>query len=155
MHVHKLVLLIASAILATGTCAYAQPLDPVPTERTSMHHRVTHVQRGKISWYGGSFAGRKTASGERFDPRAMTMAHRWWPLGTIVLVINDDNGRRATLRVNDRGPYRDGRVADVSRAASLRLGFAETGLADATLEVLWMPSSGANDADAAGLTSRG
>ncbi|HET8585165.1 MAG TPA: septal ring lytic transglycosylase RlpA family protein [Casimicrobiaceae bacterium] len=102
---------------------------------------MKRVQHGKISWYGRDFAGRRTASGERFDPRAMTMAHRSLPLGTIVLVVNDDNGRSVALRVNDRGPFRPGRVADVSRAASRELGFQQSGLADATLRVLWMPSA--------------
>src|SRR5689334_732107 len=63
------------------------------------------VQQGKVSWYGPRFAGHKTASGERFDPQALTMAHRYLPLGTIVDVTNNANGKRVRVRVNDRGPY--------------------------------------------------
>lgn len=97
------------------------------------------MQRGKVSWYGRAFAGRKTASGERFDPHALTMAHRTLPLGAIVEVTNDANGKRVELRVNDRGPYCKGRVADLSRAASERLGFADKGVIEATLRVVALP----------------
>jgi rare lipoprotein A len=147
MHARKLFVLITFATLAAGTSAFAVARDDGRTHasRDASRHVSAHVLRGKISWYGPRFAGRKTASGERFDPGALTMAHRWLPLGTIVLVINDDNGRSVALRVNDRGPYCDGRVADVSRAASQRLGFVHAGIADATLEVLWMPSRDDSD----------
>jgi rare lipoprotein A len=101
------------------------------------------VQRGKVSWYGRAFAGRKTASGERFDPRALTMAHRTLPLGAIVEVTNNANGKRVRLRVNDRGPYCDGRVADLSRAASERLGFADKGVTEATIRVVALPTTDA------------
>jgi len=97
------------------------------------------VQQGKVSWYGPGFAGHKTASGERFDPGALTMAHRSLPLGTIVEVTNDANGKHVRVRVNDRGPYRRGRVADLSRAASKRLGFVDAGVTDATLRVVSVP----------------
>jgi rare lipoprotein A len=102
-------------------------------------HVTKVVQRGKVSWYGPGFAGRRTASGERFDPQALTMAHRTLPLGTIVDVVNDANGKKVRVRVNDRGPYRDGRVADLSRAASKRLGFLDEGVTHATLRVVSLP----------------
>ena len=99
----------------------------------------TTVLRGKVSWYGRAFAGRKTASGERFDPHALTMAHRTLPLGAIVEVTNNANGKRVRVRVNDRGPYCRGRVADLSRAASERLGFVDEGVTDATIRVVALP----------------
>jgi rare lipoprotein A len=102
------------------------------------------VQRGKVSWYGRRFAGRKTASGERFDPQALTMAHRSLPLGAVVDVTNNANGRHVRLRVNDRGPYHGNRVADLSRAASERLGFVDSGVTEATIRVVSLP----NDATA-------
>jgi rare lipoprotein A len=137
----KLAILIASTLLALGACTYAQALEPASpaTPRAKTHGAVKRVQHGKISWYGRDFAGRRTASGERFDPHAMTMAHRSLPLGTIVLVVNDDNGRSVALRVNDRGPFRADRVADVSRAASRELGFQQSGITEATIRVLWTP----------------
>jgi rare lipoprotein A len=141
MPARKLVTLIASSTLALGACTHAQALEPFTSgaRHAKAHTVAKRVQHGKISWYGRDFAGRKTASGERFDPHALTMAHRSLPLGTIVLVINDDNGRRVALRVNDRGPYQGNRVADVSSAASRELGFRRSGVADATIEVLWVP----------------
>ena len=96
-------------------------------------------QRGKVSWYGPRFAGRPTASGERFDPQALTMAHRSLPLGAVVDVTNNANGRHVRLRVNDRGPYHGNRVADLSRAASERLGFVDSGVTDATIRVVSLP----------------
>jgi rare lipoprotein A len=97
------------------------------------------LQRGKVSWYGPRFAGRTTASGERFDPHALTMAHRSLPLGAVVDVTNNANGRHVRLRVNDRGPYHGNRVADLSRAASERLGFVDSGVTDATIRVVSLP----------------
>jgi len=97
------------------------------------------VQRGKVSWYGRRFAGRKTASGERYDPGALTMAHRSLPLGSVVDVTNNANGRHLRVRVNDRGPYCAGRVADLSRAASQRLGFKDKGVTEATIRVVSLP----------------
>ena len=99
------------------------------------------VQHGTVSWYGPGFAGRKTASGERFDPHAMTMAHRTLPLGAIVEVTNNANGKEVRVRVNDRGPFCRGRVADLSRAASQRLGFVDKGVTDATIRVVSLPGA--------------
>ncbi|MEZ5741506.1 MAG: septal ring lytic transglycosylase RlpA family protein [Burkholderiaceae bacterium] len=91
---------------------------------------------GKISYYGKKFAGRKTASGEKFDPEAMTMAHPKWPFGTRVRVTNLQNKKSVVLRVNDRGPSIPDRVADVSSGAARKLGFIKAGLVDARLEVV-------------------
>jgi rare lipoprotein A len=91
---------------------------------------------GRISWYGQRFAGRATANGERFDPSALTMAHRELPFGTQVRVTNPANGASVVLRVNDRGPFVGGRVADVSYGAARRLGMLEQGVITAQLEPL-------------------
>lgn len=151
MHARKLIVAIALAPIALAS----PPTDALASFAHGTFANHLRVLRGRISWYGADFAGRKTASGERFDPHALTMAHRSLPLGTIVLVTNDDNGRRVTLRVNDRGPYRDDRVADVSRAASRELGFQQTGITVATLEVLWVPPNGHDGAREAKLGSSG
>lgn len=79
-------------------------------------------ERGLASWYGSKFHGRPTASGERYDMFAMTAAHKTLPLPSYVRVRNPNNGREVVLRVNDRGPFVDGRVIDLSYAAALRLG---------------------------------
>ncbi|MCM5568981.1 septal ring lytic transglycosylase RlpA family protein [Burkholderiaceae bacterium FT117] len=96
--------------------------------------RIT--QTGRIAYYGKRFAGRRTASGERFDPEAMTMAHRTLPFGTRVRVTNLANGNSVILRVNDRGPSGSGRIADVSEAAAERLDMIRDGVVEARLEVL-------------------
>jgi rare lipoprotein A len=94
------------------------------------------VQHGRVSWYGPGFHGRRTANGEVFDTHELTMAHRSLPMGTSVRVTNLDNGRSVVLRVNDRGPYVRGRVADLSHAAAERLGFVDEGVVPARIELL-------------------
>ena len=94
------------------------------------------TERGRISHYGAAFAGKKTASGERFDPEAFTMAHRSLPFGTLVLITNVENKRTVEVRVNDRGPYAAGRIADVSSAAARKLGMVDDGVVEAILQVL-------------------
>jgi rare lipoprotein A len=91
---------------------------------------------GRISWYGRRHAGRATASGERFDPKALTMAHRELPFGTRVRVTDLTTGTSVVVRVNDRGPFVGGRVADVSYAAARRLGIVRRGVITAELEPL-------------------
>jgi rare lipoprotein A len=88
-----------------------------------------HAESGIASVY--AYAGGKTASGERANPRAMTAAHRTLPFGSQVEVINQRNGKRATVRINDRGPFVRGRIIDVSPAAAQALGF--NGLAPVTI----------------------
>jgi len=94
------------------------------------------TQSGRVSWYGPGFHGRQTASGEIFDSGDLTMAHRSLPLGSEVRVTNLDNDRSVVLRVNDRGPYVDGRIADLSRAAAKRLDFLDDGVVRARIELL-------------------
>ena len=94
------------------------------------------VESGKIAWYGRKFAGRRTASGEHYNPDAMTMAHKTLPFGTRVKVTNVKNKKSATLRVNDRGPTQADRVGDVSLAAAHALGMTRSGVIDAEIEVV-------------------
>jgi rare lipoprotein A len=84
---------------------------------------------GMASWYGDAFHAKATANGELFDMTAMSAAHKTLPLPSIVEVTNLGNGRRIRVRVNDRGPFVDGRIIDLSRAAASELGFAGQGLA--------------------------
>lgn len=94
------------------------------------------AQDGVGSYYGESFAGRRTASGERFDPKAFTAAHRDLPFGTRIRVTNLDNGRTVVVRINDRGPFADGRIVDVSWAAARELGMLRSGVARVRVEPL-------------------
>lgn len=86
-----------------------------------------YVQRGIASWYGNKFHGRRTSSGEPYDMYAMTAAHKTLPLPTYVRVTNLDNGRTAIVRVNDRGPFKDNRLIDLSYAAAVKLGIVANG----------------------------
>lgn len=98
------------------------------------------TETGVASWYGPGFHGRPTASGETFDMEAMTAAHPSLPLGTRIEVTVLATGRRTELRVNDRGPFVDDRMLDVSRAAARRLGFLEEGTARVRIRVLDPPA---------------
>lgn len=94
-------------------------------------------QVGLATWYGSSFAGKKTASGERFDPSAMTAAHRKLPFGTWVEVRRVDTGSVVRVRITDRGPWGDDRkIIDVSQAAAERLGLIAVGAAKVELRVV-------------------
>ncbi len=88
---------------------------------------VGQREEGLASWYGATFHGRPTASGEPFDAGAITAAHKTLPLGTIVRVKNLSNGRSLRVRINDRGPFRQGRIIDLSHAAAKQLGFSQKG----------------------------
>ena len=83
---------------------------------------VALVERGGASWYGRKFHGRPTASGETYDMFAMTAAHKTMPIPSYARVRNPANGREIIVRVNDRGPFADGRVIDLSYTAALKLG---------------------------------
>jgi rare lipoprotein A len=93
-------------------------------------------QVGLASWYGDQEQGRLTASGQRFDPRKLTAAHRTLPLDTKVKVTNLENGKSVEVKVNDRGPYIPGRVLDLSTEAAKLLGMEKEGLALVRIEVL-------------------
>jgi rare lipoprotein A len=97
-------------------------------------------EQGLASWYGADFHGRRTANGERYNMYAMTAAHKTLPLGTRLVVVNRETGRRITVRVNDRGPFVAGRVVDLSLAAARALGSAEIGVVPVTLEAV-LPAS--------------
>ncbi|MDB5419418.1 MAG: hypothetical protein JWP50_2837 [Phenylobacterium sp.] len=84
---------------------------------------------GLASWYGPAHQGKPTADGERFDLNKVSAAHKTLPLPCIVEVTNLDNGKRLRVRVNDRGPFVDGRIIDLSQAAARDLGFEGKGLA--------------------------
>jgi rare lipoprotein A len=92
------------------------------------------------SWYGEDFDGQPTATGEPYDMYATTAAHPTLPLGSIVRIVNPRNHRSQVVRINDRGPYVEGRELDVSYEVARRLGFDESGLAKVRLELLEVPS---------------
>ncbi len=95
-----------------------------------------YIERGIASWYGDPFHGERTSSGETYDMYRMTAAHKLLPLPTYVLVKNLENGRSATVKVNDRGPFKDNRIIDLSYAAALKLGVVGKGTAMVEIRAL-------------------
>jgi len=95
-----------------------------------------YVEVGMASWYGDAFNGRPTATGEIFDMHALTAAHKTLPLPGLVEVTNLANGRTVVLRVNDRGPFVDGRVIDLSRGAADALGMLSQGVGEVRVRYL-------------------
>lgn len=93
-------------------------------------------EQGLASWYGTKFHGRRTSSGEPYDMYAMTAAHKSLRIPTYVEVTNLSNNRKAIVKVNDRGPFHEGRVIDLSYAAATKLGVAETGTAPVAIRVI-------------------
>jgi rare lipoprotein A len=93
-------------------------------------------QKGEASWYGTKFHGQRASSGETYDMYAMTAAHKTLPLPSYVEVKNLKNGRKAIVKVNDRGPFHDGRIIDLSYAAATKLGVVATGTAPVEIRVI-------------------
>lgn len=135
-------MLVAS--LASG--AAAQPADPGPVEPVNLAQPpvveppveraeppVSELGRGRASWYGPRFHGRRTSNGERFDMNELTAAHKTLRFGTRVRVRNVDNGREVLVRINDRGPHVRHRIIDLSKAAAAALGFLHAGEASVVL----------------------
>jgi rare lipoprotein A len=104
-----------------------------------------YVEEGLASWYGEPYHGRPTASGERFDQDSLTAAHRTLPFGTVARVTNLDSDRSVEVVINDRGPFVDGRIVDLSRAAAAAIGALGPGVVPARLEVV-RPGDGMPDA---------
>ncbi|OBT12888.1 hypothetical protein A9264_15795 [Vibrio sp. UCD-FRSSP16_10] len=93
-------------------------------------------ERGKASWYGKKFHGHLTSNGETYDMYSMSAAHKNLPIPSYVKVKNLDNGKTAIVRVNDRGPFHEGRIIDLSYAAATKLGVIQTGVANVEIEFI-------------------
>jgi rare lipoprotein A len=117
----------AVAVALAAACAHAPP----PAEPA---HRPAPGEVGLASYYGTEFHGRRTASGARYDERALTCAHPTAPFGTRLRVTDLETGRSVVVTVNDRGPYAKGRVVDLSLAAARKLGMVERGLVRVRVE---------------------
>jgi rare lipoprotein A len=153
--------IIAAAVfsLTCAMTALAQPQEPAPADPSAADAAPAsastpdasggRVTEGRLAYYGAKFAGLKTANGERFDPDALTMAHRTLPFGTLVKVTNLANRRSVVVRVNDRGPAVRSRLADVSHAAAQRLRMLGAGVVKARFEVV------GTDSEASGRTRPG
>jgi len=100
------------------------------------HEDFDYDRTGVASWYGSDFHGRRTANGETYDMNAMTAAHPTLPMPTIVRVTNLENGRSVVVRINDRGPFAEERIIDLSRAGARELAFETNGLARVRVTVM-------------------
>ena len=121
--------LLVGVMVGLGALAGCAPRATRPTPREEPPPPRAYLEEGLASYYGPGLAGRPTASGEKFNPKAFTAAHRKLPFGACLRVVNMENGRSVEVRVNDRGPFVQGRVVDVSTAAAKQLGMMEKGLA--------------------------
>ncbi|MDO9714266.1 septal ring lytic transglycosylase RlpA family protein [Paracraurococcus lichenis] len=124
-------------VIAKPPSSPAEPVEPTAskpagTATLADGHRVRPIggqQLGQASYYGPEFNGRRMANGRRFDPRSTSVAHRTLPFGTKVLVTNLGNGRAATATVEDRGPFVQGRIIDLSPRLAEHLGMVVQGVA--------------------------
>ena len=126
-HRHRSGLALTAAVILVAAslgCATTGPLAGGRSEEV-----------GLASYYGREHDGRRTASGEIFDMNEMTAAHRTLPFGTRVRVTDLANGRQVTVRINDRGPFRRGRIVDLSYAAARKLGIVGRGVAKVRVAV--------------------
>lgn len=94
------------------------------------------IETGIASWYGSFFHGKLTASGEPYDMESLTAAHKTLPFNTIVHVVNANNNKSVTVRINNRGPFIEGRVIDLSRKAASEIGILTEGLAEVEIYLL-------------------
>ncbi|MDE1237960.1 septal ring lytic transglycosylase RlpA family protein [Vibrio aestuarianus] len=94
------------------------------------------TEKGQASWYGKKFHGHLTSNGEIYDMYSMTAAHKTLPLPSYVQVTNLDNQKTTVVRVNDRGPFHEGRIIDLSYAAAYKLGVVQTGTANVEIKVI-------------------
>jgi len=103
---------------------------------TPEHIELGDTMNGVASWYGPDFHGKYTSNGEIYDMNDFTAAHKTWPMDTLVKVTNLDNGKTQVVRINDRGPFKDGRIIDCSYAAGKSLGLDRSGLARVKIEAI-------------------
>src|ERR1700732_5150853 len=155
----KFFVLLESVFLGLGLLAFTPSVNPTvngkPSNPLQLNtRRDAHAQKlnatGQLkplavwecatSWYGEDFDGLTTANGETYDMYAETAAHPTLPLGSIVRVVNPRNHRSQIVRINDRGPYVEGRELDVSYEVARRLGFDQRGVAKVRLELLKVPT---------------
>lgn len=130
--------LLALPLLVSAQASAPARRQP-PANPDEARERVLEASRGMASWYGLAFEGKPTASGEPYDPDALTAAHPTLPFGTVVEVHSLVNGRRVRVRINDRGPHVQGRMIDLSAAAARALGLQGKGIKLVEVRVVEQP----------------
>ena len=123
---------VALAALGAAACSGAGPRPSAVEPARPEEHRV---ETGLASYYARGLQGHVTASGERYDRHQLTCAHRSYPFGTLLRVTDLENGRSVVVKVNDRGPFAEGRVVDLSWAAARALDMIERGLVRVAVEL--------------------
>lgn len=106
------------------------------TKKATANPELKSIGTGKASWYGPGFHGKKTASGDIFDDSKLTAAHKSLPLGSKAIVTNLSNGKSVEVEINDRGPFLQDRLIDVSRAAARALGMVDRGITPVRVELI-------------------
>lgn len=101
-----------------------------------------YYETGIASWYGPGFDGNYTANGEIYDMNGISAAHKTLPFGTVVRVVELSTGRSVVVRINDRGPFIEGRIIDLSKGAAAELGTVEKGITQVGLRILRWPAGG-------------
>ncbi len=135
----RVALLLAALCVVLSSCAkHKQTRAPVAPPKAA---RIGATEKGEASWYGEPYNGRRAASGEVFDMEQLTAAHRTLPFQTWVQVTNLNNGKQVDVRITDRGPFVDGRIIDLSRAAARTIDVLRTGVAPVELRVIEAPKS--------------
>jgi rare lipoprotein A len=126
-----------------GTKPAPPPVSPVPDRNTPppAPKEPLYTETGIASWYGHPYHGRIAANGERYDMEQLTAAHRTLPFDTWVRVVNLLNDKTVDVRITDRGPFIDGRIIDLSRAAAREIEMIGPGTAKVRVEVTSMPST--------------
>ncbi len=129
--------LVACAVLLASSCA--------KKSRASVPRmpRKGETQTGIASWYGVPYHGRRAANGEVYDMNKLTAAHREYPFETVVRVRHLGNRKEVDVRITDRGPFVDGRIIDLSRAAADRIGMVKEGVTKVRLKVVRAPAKAA------------
>ncbi len=131
----KSVALAIAGVILIPSCAATGNANS--KQLTNSLFAIKSVQSGKASWYSvRTNYGTRTASGERLNNDAPTAAHKTLPMGTMVRVVNESNGKSEVVKITDRGPYVKGRIIDVTLGIAERLGFAQHGIAKVRVEVL-------------------
>ncbi|MFC5080639.1 RlpA-like protein precursor [Vibrio thalassae] len=130
----KTLSLVLTTLLITllGGCASTAAIDSQKTQNYSKAHQLV----GQASWYGNQYHGKRTASGERYNMRAYTAAHKTLPFGTIVRVTNTANGKTVDVKINDRGPFVKGRVIDLSRQSFEQIASISKGIAPVKIDII-------------------
>jgi len=138
---HRAVTSSAQSAKKTSTTTKGNTSSKTTTNsgKTSAKKTTGKTEKGQASYYADKFHGRATASGEKYDKKKLTGAHRTLPFGTIVRVTNTANGKSVDVRINDRGPFKAGRIVDVSRAAAEKLDMIKAGVINCTMEVISQP----------------